>query len=115
MIDFINSTVWQERAALVTQVLANHIGRANGIGEKALVLATGLTGRAIRSCIEQLRLEGRGICGKPNTGYFMAATAEELNETCEWMRSRGIKSLKQVSAMQRVAIADLIGQERLRT
>jgi hypothetical protein len=114
-IDLINSMVWQERCAQITQILAAHIGKANGIGEKELIAATLNSGRTVRKCVELLRREGRQICGTPDTGYFIAETPEELNETCDWMTHRAMTTLVQVSAMKRVSLADLIGQARLPT
>jgi len=99
-------------------VLGNHIGKLNGITVSGLVRQiAGVTDagleRECRRLIMELRMKGHHICGRPETGYFIAATADELRETCEWLYSRAMTSLRQISAMQRVSLPDLRGQLNL--
>ena len=55
------------------------------------------------------------ICAHPGTGYFMAETPEELNETCKFLVDRSMTTLTQVSRMKRIALPDLHGQLHLKT
>lgn len=99
--------------------LRQHIGRRHGVTATALcrqVLGTQPTGgdeRQLRTLVVELRLEGHHVCAHPRDGYFLAANAEELEETCSFLKSRSMSGLQQISAMKRVAIPDLIGQGRL--
>jgi len=106
-----------------TSVLAElclHIGKAKGITCKSL--ATAIRGgsarasdlRRIRHVIEALRLEGHHICAHPSDGYFIAKTDKELNETCNYLVNRAMKSLAQVSRMKRISLPDIHGQMRLK-
>lgn len=101
--------------------LMRHIGRANGIHARHLVerLAGDTAGaageRLLREVITQLRLEGVHVCGRPETGYYLAATAEELTETCSFLFNRAMASLQQVAAMRRISLPDLRGQLHLPT
>lgn len=114
------------RDSLVTRdavlaALARHIGRERGIKGADLVaeicglFADGGDERRLRHVIQALREDGEHICGKPITGYFMAASAEELEETRRWLYSRSMTTLKQWAAMGRISLVDLLGQLRLPT
>lgn len=107
------------------QLLRAHIGKARGISARALVeqlvpvdttpgQRTGAE-RQLRDLVVELRLEGHHVCAHPSTGYFLAETPEELEETCAFLSSRSMSSLQQVSAMKRVSIPDLVGQLKLPT
>jgi len=99
--------------------LRSHIGRATGVTGTVLcqeVLGrtpTGADERQLRNLVVELRLEGHHVCAHPRDGYFLAKTAEELEETCAFLRSRSMAGLQQISAMKRISIPDLIGQGRL--
>jgi hypothetical protein len=99
----------------VRDALRGHIGAANGIS--AAALAETITGRQsacderrLRQCVEQLRNEGHAICAHPSIGYFIAATAAELNGTCVFLVERAMTSLRQVSRLKNRALPDLYGQ-----
>lgn len=103
---------------LVLWHLAMHRGRDNGVRACDLVreicgeTSPGLE-RQLRHCIEELRLDGQHICGHPASGYFIAATAEELDHTCQYLHDRAIKSIRQIARMRKVAEPDLRGQLRM--
>lgn len=96
--------------ALVLSVLSRHIGRGNGISVKQLEQQTDLPARTIRTHISDLRDDGAAICGTPADGYYIAATAEELQATCEFLRSRAMHSLGLESKLRRIPLPDLLGQ-----
>lgn len=112
-----NATISQiltlERKALVLTALQSRIGKAKGMHEAELVNVTLLNGRICRKAIELLRLDGVQICGKPETGYYIAANADELNDTTDWMLRRSVTTLKQIKAMQKIALPALFGQINL--
>jgi len=101
--------------------LSNHIGRHKGVSARQLVVE--ITGQAdsrgstrrLRHCIEALREEGSHICGHPGSGYYMAKDEAELTEACEFLVSRAMTSLMQVSRMKKIAIPDIAGQMKLNT
>ena len=105
--------------ARLLQVLRQHVGQAHGATAKQLVQA--LTGRHeyaaaerhLRNVVEQLRLEGYPVCAHPSHGYYLAASDADLELTCDYLRSRAMKSLQQIAAMRRVSLPDLLGQLRL--
>lgn len=91
--------------------LASHQGAGFGITAKALAAELGVSPRKLRRLISTARDEqGFAICGKPNTGYYMATTAEELNASCEFLISRAMKSLLLASRMRKVSLPTLAGQ-----
>lgn len=71
--------------------------------------------RELRERIVELRLDGAHVCGHPATGYYLAATDEELQRTCLFLYDRAITSLQQIAAMKRISLPDLRGQLRLPT
>jgi hypothetical protein len=104
----------------VLKALRGHIGRDNG--QRADLLVMEITGstqrdlvgeRRLRSLITELRLEGHHVCAHPTTGYFIAASEEELNQTCVFLYERAMASLCQVARMRNVSLPDLAGQLRI--
>ena len=112
----------QITAAQVLTELSHHIGQANGIHVRDL--ATRITGQAvscgvlerrIRTVVTELRMDGAHICGHPASGYYMAESAAELEETCQFLRSRAMSSLVLESRMRRIGLPELLGQLNLPT
>lgn len=106
------------------QVLSAHIGAESGIGITELAARcdrdwmdkpTKAMERHLRKLIEQLRMQGHHICAHPATGYYMAASPEELERTCLFLYDRAMTTIKQVAAMKRVSLPDLRGQLNLPT
>lgn len=98
--------------------LAMHTGEANGVHARDLVMEIcGETSpaleRELRSLIEALRRGGQHICGTPASGYYVAATADELLRTVRFLHDRAMTSLTQAAAMQKVSLPDLRGQLRI--
>lgn len=104
----------------VLAALANHIGLERAVHARALVTEINERPepldaqlRSLRCIIVGLRAEGYHICGHPSSGYYMAATASEVDHTCNWLYARSMTTLQQVAAMKRVSLPDLRGQLRL--
>ena len=97
------------------KVLARHIGKGHGLGVAALALQVGVTQRQVRKFVTDLRQDGVAVCGTPTHGYYIAGTAEELEETCQFLRQRALHSLTLESRLRKVPLADLVGQLLLRT
>lgn len=104
--------------------LSRHIGKTRGVHIAELVRevarAAGLPleevqERRVRQLIEELRREGEHICAHPASGYYMAASAQELDDTCLFLYERAMTSLTQISAMKKVSLPDLRGQLHLPT
>ncbi len=96
-------------------LLSRHVGAANGIGAEQLADLLDIPQRRVRALVSELREEGTAVCGTPSTGYYIAATPEELEETCQFLRGRALHSLHLESKLRNVPLSDLIGQMRLRT
>ncbi|KAB7624347.1 hypothetical protein [Alkalilimnicola sp. S0819] len=106
----------------VLAALSRHVGEGCGIHAKAL--ATAVTGqnpptpgqeRQVRHAITALRLAGHHVCAHPRSGYFIAATEQELLRTCEFLHERAMASLRQIARMRHIALPDLRGQLKLPT
>jgi hypothetical protein len=107
------------------QVLAElsyHQGRANGIHVHDLAMRiTGQTWhteaqeRLVRKLVNALRLEGHAICAHPGTGYYLAQNTEELDETCNFLRSRAMSSLKAEARLRKISVTELLGQFQRQT
>lgn len=91
-------------------ILARHVGRGNGIQVRTLAAELDISERQARELVTELRLSGHHICGTPRDGYFIAATADELDETLAFLTHRALSSLTLVSRMRNVAMPDLLGQ-----
>ncbi|URX63287.1 hypothetical protein KR767_04240 [Luteibacter anthropi] len=101
--------------------LRRHIGRRQGVTATALcrevlgIPPTAGDERHLRELVVELRKGGHHVCAHPRDGYFLAQDADELEETCAFLRSRSMSGLEQVAAMKRVSIPDLVGQMRMPT
>ena len=104
-----------DHRSIVLTVLSRHIGAGNGISMRGLEQQLDLVPRQIRRHISDLRKEGHAICGTPGDGYYIAETPEELEHTCEFLRSRAMHSLTLESRLRKIPLADLIGQLHLPT
>lgn len=96
-------------------LLERHIGRDRGVTAAAIAQALGCPERIVRELVTELRTEGRAVCGHPASGYFIAATREELEETCAFLRSRAMHSLVLEAKLRGMPLADLVGQLHLLT
>lgn len=102
------------------QVLAelkNHVGRKNGIHGRDLVaritnsmLPAPALERSLRDLIVELRMDQHQICGYPDSGYYMAETPKELNETCRFLLDRASTTVNQVAAMKGRFAPDLYAE-----
>lgn len=98
-------------SAELLNVLSAHRGQANGIHVEQLAARTGMPARHLRQLITALRTEGTAICGKPETGYFIAETPEELNEFCiKYLEARAMHSLTLSSRLRKIPLPVLAGQ-----
>jgi predicted DNA-binding transcriptional regulator YafY len=97
-------------AILVLHYLQAHQGRRQGISAAALSAATHIPERTLRSAISLLREAGHAVVGTPETGYYMAANAQELRECCAFLRSRALHSLVIEARLMRLSLPQLLGQ-----
>lgn len=96
--------------------LALHVGEARGVSARELSAQLGCTERRLRSLIsEAIEEHGTAICGHPSTGYYIAATAAELQRTIEFHRARALHELRKMSRLSNIPLPDLLGQLRLKT
>jgi biotin operon repressor len=93
--------------------LQQHIGRNNGVKASALAAALNIPPRQVRTLVTELRMDGYAVCGIPGEGYYIAATAKEIQDTCDFLHSRGISSLTLESVMRKCTVPELSGQQRL--
>lgn len=99
-----------DQKAVVLTVLSRHIGKVNGIPMRELEQQLDLEARQIRHHISDLREEGHAVCGTPADGYYIAATPEELEQTCTFLRDRAMHSLRLESRLRNIPLPDLLGQ-----
>ncbi len=92
-----------------------HIGRGRGIGAAAIAELLHCPARTVRDLVTALRMDGVAVCGHPSTGYFIAETAEDLEQTCRFLRDRAMTSLVLEAKLRKMPLPDLLGQLRLPT
>lgn len=97
-------------AAQLLAILSHHQGTAQGITAADLARQCGVPERRVRQLVSELREEGTAICARPTTGYFIPTTPEELQQSCEFLEHRALKSLTLMSRMQKVSLPTLLGQ-----
>lgn len=96
-------------------VLSHHIGRANGADVEALAVQLDTNARHVRALVSELRLDGIAISATPGTGYYIAATADDVERSCAFLRARAMHSLTLEARLRKITLPDLIGQLHLRT
>lgn len=103
------------KTAVLNALIAGHHGAGHGITAKELAAKAGVSERDVRQHVTALREEGIAVCGRPKTGYFIAATAAELEDTVEFLKNRALHSLHLASRLTHIPLPDLIGQLKLKT
>jgi len=99
------------QSAELLNILSSHRGREQGIHMDRLAARTDVQPRELRKLISDLRSEGIAVCGRPETGYFIAETAQELDEFCiKYLESRALHSLKLSSRLRKIPLQVLAGQ-----
>lgn len=96
-------------------LLIQHTGKARGIAVAEIARQLDTLPRNVRTLVSELRDDGIAVCAHPKTGYYIAETPAELEETCQFLRSRALHSLALEARLRRVPLPDLIGQLHLRT
>lgn len=96
-------------------ILALRVGAHNGVSVDALARQLDTQPRHVRSLVSDLRMDGIAVCGTPKTGYYIAATPEEMEETCQFLRNRAMHSLQLESRLRNIPMPDLLGQIHLNT
>lgn len=96
-------------------ILALRVGAHNGVSVDALARQLDTQPRHVRSLVSDLRMDGIAVCGTPKTGYYIAANAEEMRETIDFLTHRAKHSLTLASRMSNIPMPDLVGQMHLRT
>ena len=102
-------------ALLVQHLSTRHAGRRNGIRAEDLAARLGVTERTLRELVSAARENGVAIVGTPETGYYVAQTADELEECCKFLRSRAMHSLAMEARLRKVALPELLGQLKVGT
>ena len=72
----------------LAMLLERHIGRDRGVTAAQIAEALQTPERTVRELVTELRMDGIAVCGKPDTGYFIAAAAAELEGSSAFLRSR---------------------------
>lgn len=90
--------------------LAVRVGAHNGVSVSALASQLDTTDRHVRTLVSELRMDGIAVCGTPKTGYYIAATPEEMEQTCQFLRHRAMHSLQLESRLRQIPMPDLLGQ-----
>jgi predicted DNA-binding transcriptional regulator YafY len=102
------------RALLIHTLSTQHQGRDKGIHVDELVAKTSISARTLRKLVSDARMEGIAICGKPESGYFIAQTAEELDETLDFLRARWLRGASVEARMRKTSLPALLGQMNLK-
>ena len=99
--------------AQLLSALTGHVGRSRGISARHLCARLDVPERRVRQLITEAREAGHAVCGMPRDGYYIAANAEELEETIEFLKHRALCSLEIASRLSKVPMAVLLGQLHL--
>lgn len=105
----------QLAARLLARLAKRHMGKARGISAEQLAHQLQISDRTLRALVSMLREAGTAVSATPDTGYYIAETPEELQESCEFLRARAMHSLRMEAQLRRIPLPDLLGQLHLET
>ncbi len=92
-------------------VMRQHRGSAQGAGVSALARAHSLPERRVRELVSELREDGVAVCAHPSTGYFLPETADELQQSIDYLEHRAKKSLMLAARMRAMSLPGLPGRQ----
>ena len=72
--------------------------------------------RKIRDLITEMRRDGQPVMSdssSTNGGYWIAASASEINNWCNREKGRALSMLKRIASIKKVSLPDYIGQLHL--
>ena len=99
--------------------MLSHRGRGNALGGQSLALAAAIEGsaRSVRRAVGALRRKrGVAVCSslrRGEAGYYLADSADELEEAAAWLVRLGLKILSAAARMKKKTLAEFMGQLRL--
>lgn len=76
------------------------VGAANGQSVQTLHFMLDTTERAVRKLVDELIDEGVPVCAHPSTGYYIAQTQEEVDAVADFLRQRGLHSLRKAKQLR---------------
>ena len=103
----------------VFDVLLRHRGKGNALDGKQLASQAEIDGstRVVRRVVGALRRKhGIAVCSslcRGNSGYYLADSADELDEAAAWLVRLGLKILSAAARMKKKTMAEFMGQLRL--
>lgn len=113
----VGAVYWQlsdANKAYLAALLQTHVGRDLAITSTAIAGALGCDEHLVHSLVAALREDGIAVCGHPEGSYYIAATSDELGETCAALRSRAMQTLAAEAKMRHVPLYRVIDQIWLR-
>lgn len=96
-------------------IMTSHCGKDKGVSAADLAYMLNIPERRVRLLVTEAREDGIAICGHPATGYYVARSTEELEDTIDFLKGRALHSLKLASKLSKIPLADLVGQLHLKT
>jgi biotin operon repressor len=100
---------------LLAVLSKDHIGRDKAVNGESLATQMGCKVRTIRTLVLKLRENAVAVCGRPETGYYIAETAEEVDATCRLLEAHGLHQLTVAARMRKTTLPELLGQMKLST
>lgn len=100
---------------LLTILANSHTGERNSVSGQELAAQLGIKARTVRALVLKLRENAVAVCGRPETGYFIAETSEEVETTCRLLESHGVHQLTVAARMRKTTLPELLGQLNLST
>lgn len=102
------------------EILLQHRGKERAVDGRMLAAVAGLEGpdprRLVRKAVSNLRRR-YGVAIAANSlepsGYYLAVTADELDEATSSLIRRGLKILSAAAKMKKMTLPEFMGQLRL--
>lgn len=94
-------------------ILKLHVGRARAIKVSFLSHLSGAGERGVREMLKHLTEDhGVGIASTTEApfGVYLIETADELNDYCDNLQSRGLSVLRRAAVLKKLHLPELLGQ-----
>ena len=90
------------------KILGKRVGRAKATSVMRIAKALGCWQSEVDTLMLMLRLDGIAVCGSQASGYFMAASAEELQGELRVQRNNALMALTLEARLRHIPCVDVL-------
>lgn len=90
--------------------LERHVGKDQAVSRARIARALGISRHRVDGLVPLARSLGVAVCGNAVSGFYIAATVEELKELCTFLRARALATLATEAKVRHMPLYQVIDQ-----